>query len=531
MSSPLSDFMSSMSLPVGADSRVHASLRRSANDLDHKPVIVANALASEAKPNNSHPYIAPSSIHDIPRSQKKALRRHPILFWVLIAVFDVSLIALTAAVVLAAFIKGREVGQTGVQCAAVIVGVCGFSGVVGSAAVIWMILRKRRRRKRLEARWVEEERVKDARGVRERWIESRVRESIWERERSLSRRSRRGRKVPGDRKMMSEGRISFKSMTPMPTSSSQGRSQSQRSKSRRVQSPWPRSLNISDGSDDSDDRTHENNTTQYKHKVSSSQHPIDAVEIRDSEVLGIECNKARKIPRMRVSTATHFLDLDPSDSEDDEDGECSVVEFVGQREEAIEMKMEFKRLSFTCPGPTYLDEKPLPEIPDEGPLSPRIRRGSNTATTTITYRDSANSHFVALMVPYNSPQISRQQHHRKQPPPSPSPSTFFFLLDTKLLNSKLANLAHHHPTSSFSTSSSSSSFSSPSSLSSSHLHTIIPRLNNGNLGSEQSDLNFQAMLEMPDDLADYMGSEDERVREGRERAVERVEMWVCGVRL
>ena len=51
---------------------------------------------------------------------KKVLRQHRILFRVLILTFNISLIALTATIVLGAA-KAHQVGQNGAKCAAIIV--------------------------------------------------------------------------------------------------------------------------------------------------------------------------------------------------------------------------------------------------------------------------------------------------------------------------------------------------------------------------------------------------------------------------
>lgn len=476
---PSSDSISSTSLPFGIDSHIHASLRRS-RSLPHSvhheyqsdvhkhgpqayPACIANAHHSDAVCRPSNPQIPPSSIQNIPKSHKIVLRQHHILFWVLIGVFIISIIALTAAIVLGA-VESHQQGSNGAKCAAIIVSLFGFSGMVGSAAVIWLILTGRRARARLEKRWADEERVKVERSMRERSRESEIRESIKDREQSLSRSRSRGR----DRitRPAVGKNPSFRAMTPAPKPSSRDSDHSSTSASDRGDSLWPRPLNVS-----RDIFENVNQAVGEKTKELNHEHKGDNDRGNERGDDGSH-HKERKAPIMqksRDSASTQSQDLDSSIRE----GDNQKPETLDRPMTAIPNKEDNTSKVF----PHVNQSKSLPLLPDSAHASSLSPLG-----TSPTYIDS--SHMDPYTVyPYNTPQSDTSNH---------SPTT------TAL----------------------------PPSSSSRNPH--IPRLQHGGLGSVQSDECFRAMLDHDDDGGVCSGDDDEdkeRQRKRREEIEKRVEAW------
>lgn len=479
---PSSDSISSTSLPFGIDNHIHASLRRSRSlphsvhheyQLDvHKhgpqtcPACIANAHTSDTVHGHSNPQIPPSSIHNIPKSHKIVLRQHHILFWVLIGVFIISIIALTAAVVLGA-VESYQQGSNGAKCAAIIVALFGFSCMVGSAAVIWLILTGRRARARLEKRWADEEKVKRARGIRERLRESQIRESIKDREQSLSRSRSRGR----DRIRPAVAKNpSFRAMTPAPKTSSRNSDHSSSFSSERRDSLWPRPLNVS--KDVLNDFNHavngKNKDMKHEHNGNNDH---DKDQDVDHDAHDGEC-KAQIMQKLRDSASTQFYDLDPSIREHDDQN----AETASQPNTAVTSKEGSSKV-YARAG----QSKSLPLLPDSARASP------SPLETSPTYINSSHTDPYTIF-PYNIPKINPSNHSPTAtalPPSSPS---------------------------------SSSSASPP---------PRIPRLQHGGLGSVQSDECFRAMLEHDDDDGLCSGDDDdkERQRRRREEIEKRVEAW------
>lgn len=485
---PSSDSISSTSLPFGIDNHIHASLRRS-RSLPHSvhheyqsdvhkhgpqtyPACIANAHAS-------NPQIPPSSIHNIPKSHKIVLRQHHILFWALIGVFIISIIALTAAIVLGA-VKSHQQGSNGAKCAAIIVALFGFSGMVGSAAVIWLILTGRRARARLEKRWADEERVKVERGMRERLRESKIRESIKDREQSLSRSRSRGR----DRIMRPAvgKKPSFRAMTPAPKPSSQKSDCSSRSSSERRDSLWPRPLNVSkdvlDGFNHAVDE--KNKGTNHEHHGNHGHDKGEDVkhDAHDGEY------EAPIIQKSRDSASTQFQDLDPSIREDDNQGPETpsrpITAILNEDDNASKVFLPVDQ------------SKSLPSLP-----GPSAHASTSPLETSPTYINSSHTDPYTVF-PSKTPHIDDPSNHSPTAialPPSSSPSE------------------------------------SPP--------PHIPRLQHGGLGSVQSDECFRAMLDHHHDDDDgggglCSGDDDEdreRQRRRREEIEARVEAWASTTRL
>ena len=480
---PSSDSISSTSLPLGIDNHIHASLRRSGS-LPHSAhhefksdALNANAHASDAVYGHSNPRIPPSSIHNIPRSHKICLRQHRILFWVLTGVFSISIIALTAAIVFGA-VESHQHGRSGATCAAIIVGVFGFSSMIGSAAVIWLIVTGRRARVRLERRWADEERVKEARGMREHQRESQIRESIKDRERSLSRSRSRGR----DRDRMTgpavAKKLSSRAKTPAPSTFSQRSDHSSSSASGRRDSLWPRPLNVSkDVLEDLNDAVDEKKQKDYEHDGNDD---CDKDE-HDDRNGHHEGRKAPVMQKLRISVSTQSQDLDPSDSEDvnrKAETASRPITVILNEEDASEV------------SPHVDHSKSLPLLPDSGHAS------LTPLESSFTYIDSAHTDsYPNPLVPYNTPQLDSSN----QSPPT-----------TVLLRSNGSNT--ETPRDDDNDDDDDDDDTPPH----------IPRLKHGGLGSAQSDENFQAMLEHEDGA----GSEDEKDRQSKRKQIrQRVEAW------
>ncbi len=385
---PSSDSISSTSLPFGIDNHIHASLRRSGSlprSLHHEyqsaiynqgpqkhSGLIVDFRASDALFCRSNPQIPPSSINSIPRSHKKVLRRHRKLFWVLIGFFNISLIASTAAVVLGAM-KAHENGQNGAKSAAIILGVFGFCGMVGSAAVIWLIVTGRRARARLERRWADEEKVKEARGVRERERESHIRESIRDRERSLSRSRSRGRDCDLITRPAVAKKASFRAMTLSDASSSQR--PDHHSRSRRARSPWPRPMGVARGIHDPLDDGSDEKTNKEKNGENDDDQNGDGDE--DEGTGGRDTEDQAQATQLRTdSTTTSFLDLDPSDSEDDDDSHT------------LETPSPQKTAAFRQKK-TTLNPSPLSDDPTTYPTLPTRHTSPSPLNTTSTYLNSS----------------------------------------------------------------------------------------------------------------------------------------------
>jgi hypothetical protein len=223
-------------LPFGADTHIHNAYRRSLTALggsqdQAKPdqqdyaSFVAATQAEDVRSNRASASIPPSSIKDLPVGHKNLLRRHKILLCLIAVAFEISLIASTAGIILCAVRAHEYNSDGGGKAAFVIVGVFGFAGMIGSAAVGWLVWQGRRERARLEERWTVEEEMKERRSVRESSRANAVLRSIKERERSLSRsRSRsRGRAshrppiATREERPYSELIPSFRAMTPTAT--------------------------------------------------------------------------------------------------------------------------------------------------------------------------------------------------------------------------------------------------------------------------------------------------------------------------
>lgn len=191
-------------LPFGADTHIHNAYRRSLTALggsqdQAKPdqqdygSFVAASQAEDVRSQRASASIPPSSVKDLPLGHRNLLRRHKILLCLVSIVFEISLIALTAGIVLCAVRAHEYNADGGGKAAFVIVGVFGFAGMIGSAAVGWLVWQGRRERARLEERWTVEEQMKERRSVRESSRANAVLRSIKERERSLSRSRSRSR--------------------------------------------------------------------------------------------------------------------------------------------------------------------------------------------------------------------------------------------------------------------------------------------------------------------------------------------------
>ncbi len=405
---PSSDSISSTSLPFGADIHIHASTRRSTSVArsmhhGHRPAIydqgpqtyaalIADARAPNAVSPPTETPIPPSSIKNIPRAHKKILRQHSILLWVVIVIFLISLIALTAAIVVGA-VKAHQRGQNDVKCAAIIVGVFAFSGLVGSAAVIWLILTGRKERARLEKRWADEERVKEAANIWERHTESQLRRIITERGRSLSRSRSRGR----DR-----NRPSFRDMTSKPEHNPQ-------SVSRKKRTPWPSPMDVSSDVDDDHDDAIDEEKHEEKLQVMGSSYNSSGHEARNDNGHGKEVMVQAKQER-RDSASKSFQDLDPLGSESDDDNE---VETASRSNINILEQEILSKLSLP------LDHsKTSPTLPDSNHTSPMPLISSSTyigSSPTEPYPTASGPHNPPRapsikQAPF-APDIVRSQNH------------------------------------------------------------------------------------------------------------------------
>ena len=391
-------------------------------------------------------------------------------------IFHISLVALTAAIILGA-VKAHESGQNGVKCAAIIVGVFGFSGMIGSAAVIWLILTGRKERARLEKRWADDERAKEANCIRERRSERRLRQVIRNRERSLSRSRSRGEDRGRNTRPAFAKAPSFRAMTPASTSPTQMPDHKTQPMSKRTRSPRPSPIDVSDDNDD--DTNHETNqdATQETNQEKSHENSNIRNDNWDKDENDGGYNKERKAPAMRnlrVSASTTFEDLDALDSEKDEKDEREIA---SRPNIAIPEKIVRSKVSLPLN-----DTKPLPALPESGHTSPI------PLNTTSTYINSSSTgpHPTApgLYNPLRYPPFEQTPMHP-------------------------ATMHSNNP-------------APPNAQSDAIISPRIYGWGDGGLGSAQSDDNFQAML----DLADDAGSEDERDRQlRRQKSLEKVERW------
>lgn len=207
-----SDSLPDEPLPFGTDNHIHQNYRRSSsvgrpareqdgNDNDDYAAFVADTQASYTAPTGGRASIAPSNIQNVPNKLKRLLRKYPILRWVLIGVFQLGVILLTAGVVLAATTAHAK-GPGGAKVAVIILVIWGIAFMASSAAGSWTVWKGRKERARLERQWAVEEEIKERGRVREKAKEDFKRQEIKERERSLSRsrgrRSKsRGRSITG----------------------------------------------------------------------------------------------------------------------------------------------------------------------------------------------------------------------------------------------------------------------------------------------------------------------------------------------
>lgn len=528
-----SNSVSSTPLPFGADN--HTTLSRSgsvprsvhheyqAANHDRVPQtyadLIDDAQHSIMLTRLPNVQIPPSSIKSIPRSHKKVLREHCILFRVLIVIFLLSLMASTAAVVLGAF-TAHQYGQNGVKCAATIVGVFGFSGTVGSAAVMWLILTGRKERARLEKRWADEEKVKEAVSRRGRRTESQLRAIIKDRERSLSRSRSRGRDRDRDRALRPAGaRIrsfrSFELMTPTPTPSSWMPDHGVQGRSRRARSPWPRARDVTDDvDDDSEDgldrkvdkeKDYEKdvryngaggNQKDEERDVEKSKHngkgDKEDAEERDYEKDGIYIDNRKNhgsheqedmalaAKDARVSASTQFQDLDSIYSAGDDDTKTEMASPPNM------IMLQPKVLSkASLPLDVY---KPLPAIPDPDYTSPAPRNFTSPYVSS-----SLSDLYSGVLEPFHSSTNPLFQH---------APSNTDIACSNRLRTRRARSDDDSPPD--------------------------VIRWTNRGLGSSQSDDNFEAML----DLADDAGSEDERDRQLRkQRSLATVTKWASAVSL
>lgn len=497
-----SDSLSTISLPFGADNHTHATGRRSGsiarsahhgippaayNQIPHRySTFMAFAQSSDAI---SRMPIPPSSFENIPRLHKKVLRQHRLLFRLLILTFNISLIALTTAIVLGAA-KAHQVGQNGAKCAAIIVGVLGFSGLVGSAAVMWLIRTGRKERARLEKRWAEEERVKEERVLRERRSEGQLRKIIRERERSLSRSRSRGRhrvrtSAPGAAEMLSS-----RTRTPSPISIAGKADPGAQPLSKTMRSPWPSPRDVSsDVDEDFDDAVD-------IEKSKEDEHGYDSI-LKDygdeTEGYGVhhKDGKNRATQKVRDSNSTHFQDLDPLDVENEDNGKADTP---------------------STPNTAILDDSKLhSEI--SLPLQKSETISSPTPDSGYTFLDTSSTYINSTPpTEHLDPILSPAPH---DPPPRLPPIAQLPFTSDDITIRRPPPL--HNP---------------PTPQSDSHTITRpllrIPGWNHAHLGSLQSDENFQAML----DIADDMGSDDEYDRRlRRQKSRERVRRWASEVDL
>ncbi|KAM0800231.1 hypothetical protein BDR22DRAFT_963211 [Usnea florida] len=494
---PSSDSLSTISLPFGADNHTHATGRRSGSitrsahhgippaAYNQAPqrysTLMAYAQTSDAI---SHMPIPPTSFENLPRSHKRVIRRHRLLFRVLILTFNIFLIALTAAIVLGAA-KAHQVGQNGAKCAAIIVGVLGFSGLVGSAAVMWLIRTGRKERARLEKRWAEEERVKEERVLRERRSEGQLRRIIKERERSLSRSRSRGRdRVPTSALRAAE-MLSSSTRTPTPISKLGKADTGAQHLSKKMRSPWPSPRNVSSYvDDDSDDDDDTDKSKEDEHRYDSSLR-VYGDEIKEHRV-HTKDGKTQARQKVRDSAFTHFQDLDPLEVEDEDKGKADTP---------------------STPNTAILDdnkvhsEMSLPLQHTETTSSPIPEFGYTFLDTSSTCINSS----PPTEHPDPLPSTAPNDHPPRLPPIAQLPFTH----DHTTIRPPPPL---HNP--------------QPNNHTNTRPPLRIPGWNNAHLGSLQSDENFQAML----DTADDIGSEDEYERRlRRQKSSEMVRRWASEV--
>ena len=347
----------------------------------------------------------PSSMNNIPRSHKKVVRQHRKLFWVLIGILGVSLFASTVAIVLGA-VMAHHRGQNGATCAAIIVGIFGFSGMVGSAAVIWFILTGRKENARLEKRWADEEKVREARSVRERQTESQLRESIRNRDRSLSGSRSRGRGRGRDRVTRPAVRRipSFIAMTPTPTSSIRMPDQNAHHMSGRARSPWPRPMDVSNDVDDDlgDENDNEND----------SNHDDNGHDVKKCGGGRDKEGKAQAGENRRDSASSQYQDLDSLDSENEENNKA---ETDSRPDTAIREQNTLSEVGRNMPlntSATYINPSPMKPYPTAYRLddSPRIPPIEHTPFEMDTVRSNDVGIDLVRGDHDNPPSILRRQN-------------------------------------------------------------------------------------------------------------------------
>ncbi len=156
-------FLPGSRLPPWADTRNHPSVPAPQLSYEDYPHYVAAAHGPEtlarALSHRSSASVIGSSVKDRPLKYKWLLGSHKILLLVLAVVFEISLLAVTVAIVLGAVYAHRYGGLGGVKTMIVCVGVFGTVGVIGSAAVAWLLWQGRKMRARLEKRFPSNEKT------------------------------------------------------------------------------------------------------------------------------------------------------------------------------------------------------------------------------------------------------------------------------------------------------------------------------------------------------------------------------------
>ncbi|MCJ1278424.1 hypothetical protein MMC21_006240 [Puttea exsequens] len=199
------------------------------NDADYNDFITQErAAVNRCRASTTEDSIAPSSIKDVPISLKRLLRRYGRLFWLLIAIFQLSLILLTVSIALGAA-TAHNAHVRGAKIATVILAIYGFTGLYCSAAIGGTVWKGRRHRTRLERKWAVLEEEKERRSVREKRREESQRRAIREREsrsRSRGRGKGKGRSAGNValplRARMGSMRPSFEELTPPSLGSEDG---------------------------------------------------------------------------------------------------------------------------------------------------------------------------------------------------------------------------------------------------------------------------------------------------------------------
>lgn len=394
---PSSGFLSSTSLPFGADAHTDATLRRSVSvprSVHHEYqaagygqthlALIADARAVDAASSLPSIQMPPSSTINTSKSHKKVVRPHRKLFWLLIGILSISLVASTVAIVLGV-VKGHQPGHCETKCAAIVVGVIGFLGMVGSAAVIWLVLTRRKERARLEKRWADEEKPKEERSFRELQTGNHLHESIRTRNRSLSRSCSRGRGRGRDRapKPVGGELPSFRAMTTTPTSSTRMPDHNARPVSRRARSPWPGPMDVSN---DINDNLDDENNDAIGRNYDDNEDDTENCRGHDKG------DQARDTSNRRVSASTQFHDPDSWDSENED---SNKAETASQPDTAILEQEILSEVGRTSPillntNPTYIDSSPMkPHPAASGPYdSPRLPPIGHTPFDTDTVRSS-----------------------------------------------------------------------------------------------------------------------------------------------